>query len=188
VLNLAVRALDFKEGAITFNGSNITDPAIHLVATSTSANIVAILAVDGTAHDPKITLSSVPYLPQDEVLARLLFGKSVGSLGPLEIAGIATGLATITGAGGGIGDPLDKMRQGLGLDRLAVGSDAKVGATLEAGRYLAPGVYLGAKQSAFGGGAQASVQVDIAKGLKLEDTGGTSQPAQRARRAAPKWA
>jgi translocation and assembly module TamB len=173
VLNLAGRALDFKEGAITFNGSSITDPGIHLVAASTSANVVATLAVDGTAHDPKITLSSVPELPQDEVLAHLLFGKSVGSLGPLEIAGIATGLATITGAGGGIGDPLDKMRQGLGLDRLAVGSNAKGGATLEAGRYLAPGVYLGAKQSASGGGAQASVQVDIAKGLKLEGTAGT---------------
>ena len=46
-------------------------------------------------------------------------------------------------------------------------------ATLEAGRYLAPGVYLGAKQSASGGGAQANVQIDIAKGLKLEGTAGT---------------
>jgi translocation and assembly module TamB len=173
VLNLAGHALDFSEGAITFNGGSIADPAIRLVASSTSANVVATLTVGGTARNPKITLSSVPDLPQDEVLAHLLFGKSVGSLGPLEIAGIATGLATLTGAGGGVGDPLDKMRQGLGLDRLAVGSDSKGGATLEAGRYLAPGVYVGAKQSASGGGAQASVQVDIAKGLKLEGTAGT---------------
>ena len=97
----------------------------------------------------------------------------IQALGPLEIAGIASGLATITGAGGGIGDPLDKVRQGLGLDRLAVGSGTNGGATLEAGRYLAPGVYLGAKQSASGGGAQANVQIDIAKGLKLEGTAGT---------------
>jgi translocation and assembly module TamB len=173
VLNLAGHALDFTEGEITFNGGSITDPAIRLVATSTSANVVATLTVGGTAHNPKVTLTSVPELPQDEVLAHLLFGKGVGSLGPFEIASIATGLATLTGGGGtGIGDPLDKMRQGLGLDRLAVGSNAKGGATLEAGRYLAPGVYLGAKQSA-SGGAQASVQVDIAKGLKLEGTAGT---------------
>jgi translocation and assembly module TamB len=173
VLNLAGHALDFSEGAITFNGGSITDPAIRLVANSTSANVVATLTVGGTAHNPKITLSSVPDLPQDEVLAHLLFGKGVGALGPLEIAGIASGLATITGAGGGIGDPLDKVRQGLGLDRLAVGSGTNGGATLEAGRYLAPGVYLGAKQSASGGGAQANVQIDIAKGLKLEGTAGT---------------
>jgi translocation and assembly module TamB len=174
VLSLAGHALDFTEGAITFNGGSITDPAIRLVASSTSANVVATLTVGGTAHNPKITLTSVPDLPQDEVLAHLLFGKGVSSLGPFEIAGIATGLATLTGGGGsGIGDPLDKVRQGLGLDRLAVGSGAKGGATLEAGRYLAPGVYLGAKQSATGGGAQASVQIDIAKGLKLEGTAGT---------------
>ena len=43
---------------------------------------------------------------------------------------------------------------------------------LEAGRYIAPRVYLGARQSA-SGGTQASVQVDIAKGLKLEGTAGT---------------
>jgi translocation and assembly module TamB len=174
VLSLAGHALDFAEGAITFNGGSITDPALRLVANSTSANVVATLTITGTAHNPKIALTSVPDLPQDEVLAHLLFGKGVGALGPFEIAGIATGLATLTGAGGsGIGDPLDKVRQGLGLDRLAVGSGANGGATLEAGRYLAPGVYLGAKQSASGGGAQASVQIDIAKGLKLEGTAGT---------------
>ena len=174
VLSLAGHALDFAEGAITFNGGSITDPALRLVANSTSANVVATLTITGTAHNPKIALTSVPDLPQDEVLAHLLFGKGVGALGPFEIAGIATGLATLTGAGGsGIGDPLDKVRQGLGLDRLAVGSGANGGATLEAGRYLAPGVYLGAKQSATGGGAQASVQIDIAKGLKLEGTAGT---------------
>ena len=174
VLNLVGHALDFSEGLITFDGGSIADPSIRLVANSTSANVVATLTVGGTARNPKITLSSVPELPQDEVLAHLLFGKGVGALGPLEIAGIASGLATLTGSGGSIiGDPLDKMRQGLGLDRLAIGSGPKGGATLEAGRYLAPGVYLGAKQSASGGGAQASVQVDIAKGLKLEGTAGT---------------
>jgi translocation and assembly module TamB len=174
-LSLAGRTINFTEGQISFNGGSITDPALHLVASSSSGNVTATLVVSGTAHNPKIALSSVPDLPQDEVLAHLLFGRSVGSLGPFEIAGIAAGLATLTGAGGsGVGDPLDKVRQGLGLDRLAVGSSGSKGSpTLEAGRYLAPGVYLGAKQSASGTGTQASVQIDIAKGLKLEGTAGT---------------
>ena len=113
----------------------------------------------------------MPPLPQDEVLAHLLFGSGVGKLGALEVAQIAAGLATLTGAGGGIGDPLDKVRQGLGLDRLAVRNGANGNPALEAGRYIAPGVYLGARQGS-SGGSQASVQVDIAKGLKLEATAG----------------
>ena len=84
---------------------------------------------------------------------------------------IAASLATLTGAGG-IGDPLDKVRQGLGLDRLAVRNGANGSPALEAGRYIAPRVYLGARQNA-SGGTQATVQFDITKGLKLEATAGT---------------
>ena len=61
---------------------------------------------------------------------------------------------------------------------------------VQAGRYIARGVYVGAQQSASGGGTQATVQVDIAKGLKLQGTAGTgSSPprARRARRTAPAW-
>ncbi len=173
-LSIAGRTLDFAEGQISFNGGSVTNPTLHLVANSTNGNVTATLTIGGTALDPKVTLNSVPDLPQDEVLAHLLFGKGIGQLGPFEIAGIAAGLATLTGTGGsGIGDPLDKVRQGLGLDRLAVGSGSSGSPTLEAGRYLAPGVYLGAKQSASGSGTQASVQIDLAKGLKLEGTAGT---------------
>jgi translocation and assembly module TamB len=171
-ISLAGRSLDFTEGRIDFNGGSIADPALHLVATSTSGNVVATLAIDGTARNPKITLSSVPALPQDEVLAHLLFGSGVGKLGALEVAEIAAALATLTGAGGGFGDPLDKVRQGLGLDRLSVRNGANGNPTLEAGRYIAPRVYLGARQGT-NGGTQARVQVDIAKGLKLEATAGT---------------
>ncbi|HTI84648.1 MAG TPA: translocation/assembly module TamB domain-containing protein [Acetobacteraceae bacterium] len=172
-ISLAGRTLTFTEGMIAFNGGSLSDPSLHLVATSTTTTVVATLSIDGTAQAPKITLSSVPALPQDEVLSYLLFGSGVGKLGALEVAEIAAGLASLTGTGGSVGDPLNAVRQGLGLDRLSVGSSAKGSPTLEAGRYVAPGVYLGAQQSASGGGSQAVVQVDIAKGLKLQGTAGT---------------
>src|SRR6185437_14751127 len=161
------------EGSIGFNGGSVTDPSLHLVATSSSASVTATLTIGGTASNPKVTLTSVPQLPQDEILAHLLFGTGTGSLGPLQVAGIAASLATLTGVGGGIGDPLSSVRQGLGLDRLTVGSGAKGGPNVQAGRYIARGVYVGAQQSASGGGTQATVQVDIAKGLKLQGTAGT---------------
>jgi translocation and assembly module TamB len=108
------------------------------------------------------------------VLSYLLFGSGTGKLGALEIAQIASSLATLTGTGGGVGDPLDAVRQGLGLDRLSVASDANGNPSVQAGRYVAPGVYVGAQQSASGGGSQAVVQIDLAKGLKLQGTAGTS--------------
>jgi translocation and assembly module TamB len=172
-LSVVGQTLTFTEGDIDFTGTSITDPNIKLVATSTTNNITATLTVSGSANDPKITLSSVPELPQDEILAQLLFHQGVGTLSPFQVAEIAAGLAELAGVTGGAGDPLASLRNTLGLDRLSVGSGSTGSPTLEAGRYLAPGVYLGAQQSATGNGTQASVQIDLAKGLKLETTAGT---------------
>lgn len=173
-LSIAGHTLDFTEGTIAFNGGSLTDPSLSLVATSSTATVTATLTIGGTAQKPTITLTSVPPLPQDEVLAQLLFGSGIGSLGALQVAEIAASLATLTGTGGAIGDPLSTVRQGLGLDRLSVGNGSNGSPTLQAGRYIAPRVYLGAQQSASGGGTQATVQVDITKGLKLQGTAGTS--------------
>ncbi|MFM8331907.1 MAG: translocation/assembly module TamB domain-containing protein [Candidatus Methylumidiphilus sp.] len=165
--SLASQTLVFNKGEIGFNGGNVADPTLNFVAKTTSANVTAFLNITGTARQPKITLSSTPELPQDEVLAQLLFGRSAASLSPMELVQIAAAVASLSGATAGLGNPIDSIRKTLGLDRLSVG------ATLEAGRYVAPGVYVGAKQGVTGGNTQATVQIDLLKGLKLEGAVGT---------------
>lgn len=169
--NLAGRTLTFTTGEVSFDGSGGLDPTLNFVAQSTNGSTTAQLAITGYASAPKIALSSTPPLPQDEVLAQLLFNQSASSLGPLQLAEAAAALAQVSGAGGF--DPLNSVRQGLGLDRLSVGSDTAGGANVQAGRYVARGVYLGAKQSTAGSGTQATVQVDLLRGLKLEADVGT---------------
>jgi translocation and assembly module TamB len=171
-LSVVGTTLNFTEGSVDFSGAGITDPSIHFVATSTTASIVATLTVSGSASNPKITLSSVPDMPQDEILSQLLFNTSTSKLSAFQLAQIGTALASLSGATGGF-DPLESLRTGLGLDRLSVGSDSSGNPSLQAGRYLARGVYVGAQQSATGGGTQATVQVDLAKGLKLQTTAGS---------------
>jgi translocation and assembly module TamB len=171
-LSIVGSTLNFSEGTIDFSGAGLSDPSVHFVATSSTASMVATLTVSGSAKDPKITLSSVPDMPQDEILAQLLFNTSTSKLSPLQLAEIASALASLSGATGGF-DPLESLRNTFGLDRLSIGSDTSGNPELEAGRYVARGVYVGAKQSASGGGTQATVQVDIAKGLKLETTAGS---------------
>jgi translocation and assembly module TamB len=136
--------------------------------------MTAKLTVSGTAKAPKITLSSTPDMPQDEILAQLLFNTTTTKLSPFQLAEIASALASLSGATGSF-DPLDKLRSGLGLDRLSVGSSSSGDPTLQAGRYVARGVYVGAQQGTSGGGPQATVQVDLAKGLQLQATAGSSQ-------------
>jgi translocation and assembly module TamB len=113
------------------------------------------VTVSGSARNPKITLSSVPDQPQDEILAALLFNTTTSKLSPFQMAEIAAALASLSGATSGI-DPLASIRSTLGLDRLSVGSGTGGDPTLEAGKYLARGVYLGAKQSASGTGTSTA--------------------------------
>lgn len=174
--SIAGQTLTFTSGRVSFSGTGLRskiDPIIDFVAQSVGSNMVATLTVTGYADAPKITLSSSPTLPQDQILAQLLFGQSVKQLSPFQLAEIGQALASLGGVGGGF-DPLGSVRKGLGLDRLSVGSASGTssGATIQAGKYLTSGIYVGTKQGT-SGGTQAQVQIDLTKHLKLETTVGT---------------
>ncbi|GAA0530380.1 translocation and assembly module TamB [Rhizomicrobium palustre] len=173
-LALAGASLTFQSGSISFNGQALRkrlDPSLNLVAQSQSNGITATLKITGTASQPKLELSSSPQLPQDEILAQLLFQQSAKSLSAMQLASVAQAAATLSGGGGGF-DPVGTMRQSLGLDRLAVGSSQETSGgtgstTIEAGKYVLRNVYIGAKQD-LSGGTKALVQVDITKHLKAQ--------------------
>ncbi len=174
---LASTQLTFTKGTMGFNGAglkNKIDPTLDFTAQTTVADATTTLHVTGLADSPQFDLSSSPPLPQDEILARLLFGESASQLTALQIAEIGAALATLSGASGGGPNPLAKVQKTLGLDRLSVGGASSPGATgtqtsgasVEAGRYLSNRVFVGAKQSTTGS-SQVEVDVDLSKHLKL---------------------
>ena len=170
-LTVAGQVLDFTTGKVSFDGSGVRnrlDPTLNFVAQTVSGGVTATLTVTGYASAPKIVLSSSPQLPQDEVLAHLLFQQSAKQLTPLQLAQIAQALAALSGISNGF-DPVASIRGGLGLDRLSVsgGSGVTTGTTVEAGKYVARNIYVGAKQG-LSGGTQAQVQIDITRNLKAE--------------------
>jgi translocation and assembly module TamB len=167
--------LTFTSGDIDFNGGSLTDPALHLVATSASGTSSSTLTVSGTASNPKITLSSVPQMPQDQILAQLLFPNNNGQLSPFQVASIAAGLAEISGSTSNFPNPLQGVQNALGLDALGIGSGPNGTPTLQAGRYIGRRLYVGAQEGASGAGGQATIQYDITKGLKLNATVGTGE-------------
>ena len=128
-------------------------------------------------------MTSVPSLPPDEAMALLLFGKPASGLSAFELAQAAQGLAELTGRSPESG-MLTRLRSGLGLDRLSVGSSGSTPNTqnnqntqmgVEAGRYVAPGVYVGARQGAAGNSSRGVVQIDVLDHVKIEgDVGANS--------------
>jgi translocation and assembly module TamB len=173
--NLAGHRLSFTRGNVSLMTATTIDPLLDFVATTTVNSTVIEVDITGTSRAPKIELTSTPQLPQDEAMAMLLFGKPSSGLSPFEVLSAAQALAELTGKSPVGGSTLGKVRSGLGLDQLSINSSSSGAAnarsgsttTIEGGRYVAPGVYVGAKQGASGDSSRGVVEVEVLKHTKL---------------------
>jgi translocation and assembly module TamB len=139
-LELAQRPFEFESGVITFDGP--LDTARMAIAANRQVDGFSVrVDVGGAPARPTIELSSTPSLPQDEILSRMLFGRSSIDLTALEAAELAASFARLSGQGGGL-NPLGVIQAGLGIDRLRLGVDEAGNTELGVGQYLAPDVYL----------------------------------------------
>ncbi|CAM5769408.1 hypothetical protein LMIY3S_02827 [Labrys miyagiensis] len=159
----------FDSGKVTLLGD--LDPEIDFVATTSSSSIAVTARVTGRASDPQIVLSSVPELPQDEVMAHFLFGRSIQDLSPMQIVQLATAVAQLAGGPSGP-DLLGSIRKSTGLDNLGVVTDSKGNAAVQAGRYIGDNIYLGVT-TGVGGQTDATINLDVTKNLKLRGQAGT---------------
>lgn len=148
---------------------------LDLTATRDDPTLTAVVRVKGTAAKPEITLSSTPILPQDEVLARVLFGVSAAQLSPAQGAQLVSALASLQGGGGF--DLIGNLRQFAGLDRLALGGSQASGTTVSGGKYLTDNVYL---ELTGGGRTGPSAQVEwrVKRDLSLVSSVGTQGDAR----------
>ncbi len=174
---LASTQLNFTNGRVSFNGTGLKhriDPTIDFRAQTSTSDSTVTLRITGFADAPQFALESSPQLPQDEILARLLFGVSASQLSALQLAQIGAALASLSGVGGGGPNPLVRVQKALGLDRLSVGSGGppsatgeSAGTTVEAGRYVSERVFVGLRHSTVGF-SQVEADVDLSKHLKLQ--------------------
>ena len=117
-------------------------PYLDLSAESTTTgDATVVVTVNGPANNPKFDFSSIPALPEDEVLARLIFGRSMSRLSPLQIAQLAEAAAQFAGVGGST-SLLENLRSELGVDDLDVTTDDQGGTSVAAGKYLNDRTYV----------------------------------------------
>ncbi len=137
--DLVGRAFRLQDGSVRFVGP-LDETMVSLTATRSQADFVGTVKVTGRASEPRIELSATPALPEDEILARLLFGRSVADLSGLEAAQMAGALASL--ASGNALDMVGPFRSAANLDRLDFGFSESGGATLATGKYLTDDLYL----------------------------------------------
>ncbi|PKP85099.1 MAG: translocation and assembly module protein TamB, partial [Alphaproteobacteria bacterium HGW-Alphaproteobacteria-2] len=162
-LEILGKRLELTEGSATLAGD--FNPEVRVVARSRSDDgTEAFITLAGSADNPEITFSSVPDLPQDEVLARLFFGRGIETVSPLQAAQLASAVATLAGGGNG-GGLLGGLRRGVGLDDLDVTSSAEGVTTARVGKYVTERVYTDVEVGS-DGRSTVSINLDVTGDLR----------------------
>ena len=139
----AGRQFELSRGVIRFAGEVPANPALDIEADADTPGLSASIRVTGVAQKPEITFASVPALPQDELLSRLLFGTSITNLSAPEALQLAAAVAALQNGNGGL-NPINAVRRAAGLDRLRIlPADPQTGqgTSVAAGKYVTRRLY-----------------------------------------------
>ncbi len=168
-LSFAGRTLNLAKGQVTFNGDNPPNPDIDARAEVSVPDLTAAIVLSGKASSPSITLESTPSMPQDEILSRMLFGKSASQISAVQAAQLVASAAELSGqtSGGGI---VDRIRRTLGVDVLDVeqGEGGTGGASVKAGKYIGKDTFVTVEQGTRAGSQKVGVEIGITDHLSVE--------------------
>lgn len=167
-LSVLGQRLDFETGTVTLVGD--LDPQLYFVARTEGDGITVFVTISGRASAPDVAFTSNPSLPQDEVLSRLIFRRSMSELTPIQLAQLAAAAAELVGGGGG-GGLVDGLRGAAGLADLDVVTDAQGNVGVQAGTYLSDNIYLGVTAGA-NGQSKVSINLDVTDELVVRGSAG----------------
>ncbi|HEX9790888.1 MAG TPA: translocation/assembly module TamB domain-containing protein [Kiloniellales bacterium] len=167
------------KGTVSFPGGEQIVPALDVTAEHKAKDLTVTARISGPATNPTVTLASLPPLPRDEIVSRVLFGKAATQLSALEAAQLGAAVAELSGTGGGAGQILDFARTFLGVDVLRVDTataDDAAGPGVEAGKYLRDDVYVSVKKGVTDESGSVGVEIELTPNISVEsETDSTGQ-------------
>jgi translocation and assembly module TamB len=162
-----------NEGAILFFGTVPPDPTIRVLAETRTGDLIINLLMTGQSSNLEISLESVPPLPSDELLARLLFGRNLSSITPIQALQLAQAVRTISGGGGTL-DFMSRTRRLLSLDELEVRQEEEgAGTRIGVGKYVSEDVFIRVERNLASEDSRVMVEVELTPSLNLESDVGT---------------
>jgi len=162
------KRLELDEATLQLEGDLV--PYLNIEASTENDGVTAFMLIEGRADDPKVSFTSFPELPEEEVLAQLLFGQNLQNLSALQALQLANAVATLAGRGGdGI---ISRLRKGFGLDNLDLKATDDGGAAVTAGKYIGKNVYT---EITVGqdGKSQINLNLDLSKSVTIKGKAGS---------------
>lgn len=162
------KIFNITRGRASLSENNLTAPLIDIEAQANANDVVAVASIKGTTDKPEITFTSIPSLPQDEILSRVMFGQNLNNISPYQAIQLADMVRTLKG--GNSINPLTQLQHSLGIDQLRINNngDAPEDVTVGVGKYLTDGVYLEVEGGAGEKAGKVSVEVDLTPRISVE--------------------
>lgn len=166
------QVFEIQRADLRFMGAIPPSPYLDILVENDMGDVNAQVRITGPVRDPEISFSSIPAMPEDEVLSYVLFGQDSAQISPFQAIQLAQTIRRFSGGGQGL-DPIGQLRSLTGLDDLRIegtGDDLTVGA----GKYLTDRVYFQIEQGGRDNASAASVEIELTPHITLESKTGSS--------------
>jgi translocation and assembly module TamB len=162
------RRFTLDRASLTLDGRWPPEPLLDVVAVARAGDMQAQLYAAGPLGAPALNLESEPAYPTEEILSRLLFGRSADAISPLQAVRLAHGLNILRGRGHTI-DVLERGQSALRVDQLElVQSDQEIGiSAISVGKYIGRNVYVEGEKSLGNSPDLITVEVELTPSLIL---------------------
>lgn len=165
--------LNARDGRLLFYG-NPVNPVLDVRAFRATATAEVGMLLSGTFDRMQSRLYSTPTLPENEILALLVTGKSFNNMNDQDGNAL---LSAVANFGIERGEGLTSMiGDKLGLDSVSInGGDSYLDSSLGLGKYITPDLLMRYEIGLFDRQAVLSIDYSLTERLKLEVRSGLSQ-------------
>jgi translocation and assembly module TamB len=176
------KSLKIEEGRLIYQNSPLKDPEVRVRAVRQieDKDITAGVQVSGYLNNPNITLFSTPPMNQEETLSYLVFGRPLNSLSTGQGTDLVSAVTTLGLQNSGF--LTNSLANTFGLSELKVKTQqqtqtGQTTASLIAGKYLTPRLYLSYGIGLFQSLNTIRLRYDISKRWSIEAEQGTETSA-----------
>lgn len=163
------KTFNITKATLEFFGSIPPSPELDIETQTKAGEITAKILITGPAQKPKISFSSIPEKPEDEVVSYILFGKDPADLSAIQAIQLARSVAKFSGVvKGGGPDPIVALRNATGLDDISVETDEEGNVNVGAKKRINDRVTLEVESGSEPGSAGAKIEIELTPSITLE--------------------
>lgn len=169
------RPFRLSDGTIRLDGTHPIVPILDLTAVHRRRGIEARVHMSGRMTDPIIRLEADPPMPEDAILATVLFGKDLATISPLQALQLAAVVRDLHSSSMGGMNLFQRTRQALHVDSIDVKSQDERSdqMAVAVGKYLHPEVYVEVQQPLNNEGvASTRIEYEVRPNLTIETEAG----------------